>query len=63
MHARDAHQRYQQLSGGEDDGPLSPELGMPKASQCSGSNHYQALPVILSLNKYFLKSVLCTRKD
>lgn len=44
-------------------GILSPGLGTPKDSWLSGPNHYQALPANLSLNKYFLKSVLHTRKD
>lgn len=38
-------------------------LGPTEASQCSGPNHDRALPAALSLNKYFLKSVLRTRKD
>lgn len=44
-------------------GILSPGLGTPKDSWRSGPNHYQALPANLSLNKYFLKSVLHSRKD
>lgn len=44
-------------------GILSPGLGTPKDSWRSGPNHYQALPANLSLNKYFLKSVLHTSKD
>lgn len=44
-------------------GRLSWVLGPTEASQCSGPKRDQALPATLSLNKYFLKSLLCTRKD
>lgn len=44
-------------------GRLRPELDPTDASQGSGPSHDHALPATLSLNKYFLKSVLRTRKD